>query len=195
MPVGERGARVLRAFDAPAHRYGPGHRGVDLPARVGAEVRSASAGRVTYAGLLAGRPVVAVRWERYQVAYEPVRAAVRVGARVRPGDILGTVAAGTHCGGRPCVHWGVRENGRYLNPLPLVTARVRLLPLRAREPVSVLPLPQAGAQAGPATRPEGLAETTSDTGDHRRTWWGAGAAALAAAGTAVRRRRATPGGR
>ncbi|MBC7373849.1 MAG: M23 family peptidase, partial [Frankiales bacterium] len=55
------GAReVGRPFAPPASRYSAGHRGVDLPAPAGTAVRAAGAGRVSYAGLLAGRGVVVV---------------------------------------------------------------------------------------------------------------------------------------
>ncbi|MGI8535130.1 MAG: hypothetical protein ACR2K2_01275, partial [Mycobacteriales bacterium] len=55
---------VSRPFDPPATRYSAGHRGADLPGDPGSVVRAAGAGRVSYAGLLAGRGVVVVvHWE------------------------------------------------------------------------------------------------------------------------------------
>lgn len=125
--------RLTRAFHAPSGPYAAGHRGVDLSSRVGAHVRSASPGRVAYAGLLAGRPVVAVHYRHWRISYEPVRPAVAVGAIVTAGQHLGTLAAGTHCR-VPCLHWGVREAGRYVNPWRLVAGRVRLLPAVSRFP-------------------------------------------------------------
>ncbi|WP_234312918.1 peptidoglycan DD-metalloendopeptidase family protein [Streptomyces seoulensis] len=58
-PVGTRPA-VLRGWEPPATVYAAGHRGVDLAAAPGAPVRAVAAGRVSYAGRVAGRGVVAV---------------------------------------------------------------------------------------------------------------------------------------
>jgi murein DD-endopeptidase MepM/ murein hydrolase activator NlpD len=43
-------APIVREFRAPAHRYGPGHRGLDFAVEPVAAVRAAGAGRVTFAG-------------------------------------------------------------------------------------------------------------------------------------------------
>ncbi|MFD8814436.1 peptidoglycan DD-metalloendopeptidase family protein, partial [Streptomyces sp. NPDC059627] len=58
-PVGVR-PPVLRGWEPPATVYGPGHRGVDLAASAGEPVRAVAAGRVSYAGRVAGRGVVSV---------------------------------------------------------------------------------------------------------------------------------------
>ncbi len=49
-----------RTFRPGVTRYAPGHRGVDLVGEAGAAVLAAGAGRVAYAGPLAGRGVVVV---------------------------------------------------------------------------------------------------------------------------------------
>ncbi len=51
---------VVAGFDPPLSAYGAGHRGVDLAGAPGQQVRAAAAGRVTFAGSLAGRGVVVV---------------------------------------------------------------------------------------------------------------------------------------
>src|SRR4029453_7120872 len=81
---------VTRLFDPPADPYGPGHRGVDLAGTPGGPVLAAGAGVVVYAGVLAGRGVVSVDHPGgLRTTYEPLTVAVRAGAAVAPGALLG----------------------------------------------------------------------------------------------------------
>ena len=125
---------VERGFDPPRSAYGPGHRGVDLRASVGQEVLAAGPGRVSYAGLLAGRGVVTVTHTGgLRTTYEPVVPSVRVGTTVARGAVLGTLSTGhASCRRGSCLHWGLLRGQVYLNPLSLVTAGdIRLLPVGA----------------------------------------------------------------
>lgn len=141
---------VTRAFTPPAHRYGVGHRGVDLPTTPGAEVRAAGAGRVSYAGLLAGRGVLVVVHGSLRTTYEPVTATVPLGTPVAAGEVVGRVEAGhAGCPARACLHWGLLRGEDYLDPRRLVEpGPVRLLPLGSSG-AAAGPVPQAPA-AGPA---------------------------------------------
>lgn len=122
---------VVTPFDPPLTRYGSGHRGVDLAGRAGQKVRAAVAGRVTFAGSLAGRSVVVVTHGASRTTYEPVKAEVKVGALVGAGEVLGTLQPfASHCAPAVCLHWGLIEGETYLDPLTLVgRGPVRLLPL------------------------------------------------------------------
>lgn len=124
---------VVRGFDPPSSLWGAGHRGVDLLGRVGEPVHTALAGRITFAGSLAGRGVVVVEHGGRRTTYEPVAAAVKVGQSVSRGQVIGTLElAQSHCFPRACLHWGlIRDRGDvYLDPLVLVGGGpVRLLPL------------------------------------------------------------------
>src|SRR5262245_48381380 len=64
--------RVVRDYDPPPRPWLRGHRGVDLAARPGQPVYAAGAGRVGYAGRLAGRGVVAVVHGPLRTSYLPV---------------------------------------------------------------------------------------------------------------------------
>ena len=123
---------VSAPFRAPAHAYGPGHRGVDLAGEPGVAVLAARGGAVVFAGPVGGRPVVSVQHDDgLRTTYEPVLPAVRAGAVVAAGDVLGALLAG-HAGcPAACLHWGVRrDRTEYLDPLVLLRpARVRLLPV------------------------------------------------------------------
>jgi murein DD-endopeptidase MepM/ murein hydrolase activator NlpD len=47
-----------------------------------------------------------------------VISALQVGERVALGQVIGQVGQGGHC--RGCLHWGLREGKKYLNPLLLL---------------------------------------------------------------------------
>jgi murein DD-endopeptidase MepM/ murein hydrolase activator NlpD len=147
-------------FDPPASDYGPGHRGVDLVADVGALVRAVAAGRVTFAGRVGGTPVVTVDHGRERSTYQPVRARVKVGDAVRAGQVIGTLLGSpSHCAGA-CLHLGRLAGEDYLDPLELLGgARFRLIDPKGRPPA---PPPGAGDGSlhrpvgGPVTSPFGM---------------------------------------
>lgn len=121
---------IARGYDPPAQPWLAGHRGVDLAAPAGTVVLAAGRGVVTYAGMLAGRGVVAVSHGELRTTYEPVIATVGVGEHVEAGQPIGTLgAAGSHCAPAACLHWGLLRGESYRDPLELLGGRVRLLPL------------------------------------------------------------------
>jgi murein DD-endopeptidase MepM/ murein hydrolase activator NlpD len=127
------GLAVTRPFEAPAHAYGPGHRGADLSAAPGTPVLAAGDGVVVFAGMVAGRPVASIDHAGgLRTTYEPVEPTVGTGQRVARGSPIGTLVAGhAGCPADACLHWGLRRGETYLDPLRLLAVRVRLLPLRA----------------------------------------------------------------
>ncbi|MFJ9111844.1 peptidoglycan DD-metalloendopeptidase family protein [Streptomyces sp. NPDC102283] len=153
---------VLRGWEPPAGPYGPGHRGVDLEAGPGARVLAAAGGRVSFAGRVAGRGVVAVEVADsgsppLRTTYEPVRALVEEGASTRAGQPVGVLEEGPfHCA-EGCLHWGLRRGDAYLDPLSLLPPS-----LLRRGPSRLLPVfgvPEPGAvrvsrshRAGPSRR-------------------------------------------
>ncbi|MFC6878936.1 M23 family metallopeptidase [Actinomadura yumaensis] len=120
--------RVVRGFSPPDVAWLPGHRGVDLAARPGQAVYAAGPGRVSYAGRLAGRGVVAITHGVLRTTYLPVRPSVRRGREVSLGARIGIIEEGPYHCSTPCLHWGLLRGSVYLDPLSLVNARVRLLP-------------------------------------------------------------------
>ena len=125
---------MVRAFQAPASPFGPGHRGVDLSAPAGTPVLAAADGTVVYAGAVAARTLVSVEHRGgIRTTYEPVAPTVTAGRPVRRGEVIGHLQEG-HCA-TPCLHWGARRGHEYLDPLRLVSwGRVRLLPLNPAVP-------------------------------------------------------------
>ena len=123
---------VVHGFDPPDVTWGAGHRGVDLLGATGQRVRSALPGRVAYVGTIAGVGVVVVDHGAVRTTYQPVEAGVARGEQVDAGDAIGALEwFGTHCLPAACLHWGLIEGDRYLDPLTLVGGPrpVRLLPL------------------------------------------------------------------
>lgn len=123
--------QVARGFLAPATRYGAGHRGIDIRASPSEDIRAPSDGVVSFAGSVAGRPVLSISHPGDLISsLEPVLATVSRGDSVSAGMSIGSVANGGHCDGS-CVHFGVRLHGEYVSPLLYLAGvpRAVLLPL------------------------------------------------------------------
>ena len=125
---------LVRGYEAPAGRFGPGHRGVDLAAAPGAAVGAPASGRVAFAGGVAGTTWVSIEVAPgVLVTLGPLRAlAVGGGQRVGAGTRLADLAPG-HAGAwhSTTLHLGLRVDGEYVDPLPWLTGfgRPRLAPL------------------------------------------------------------------
>ncbi len=124
--------RVVSPFRAPPTPYKAGHRGIDVLVEPAATVVAAAPGTVSFAGMVAGRGVVAIdHGDGVVSAIEPVAASVAQGDVVSSGDVIGTVTQGGHCTG-DCAHFGVRVHGEYVSPFLFLGGlpRAVLLPLR-----------------------------------------------------------------
>lgn len=99
-----------------------GHRGVDLGASDGV-VLSPADGVVVFVGTVVDRPVLTIdHGDGLVSSFEPVTASVSEGDSLEAGQEVGRISTEPHCP-TLCVHWGVRENGEYVNPLPFVSDR------------------------------------------------------------------------
>jgi murein DD-endopeptidase MepM/ murein hydrolase activator NlpD len=122
--------RLEQSFVAPAHEYGPGHRGVDLRPLGGDVVVAPAAGVVAFSGQVAGRGILTIDHGGGLVTtLEPVASELAAGTPVPGGAEVGTVSTGGHAA-PGTVHFGVRLNGDYINPLLLLggVPRAVLLP-------------------------------------------------------------------
>lgn len=153
------GGPIVRAFDPPDQPWLAGHRGIDLLASPGSPVVAVLAGRVSFAGRIAGQGVVVVTHGDTRTTYEPVRAAVRVGQPVGAGDLLGELEANDHCAVGTCLHLGWLRGQTYLDPADLFAAGgLRLLPKGSAEVADRLAaerdaLLSSGAAPGLLSRP------------------------------------------
>ena len=72
-------------------------------------------------GFVVDRPVLTVdHGNGLRSSFEPVESTHRPGDAVREGSVVGRTLPG-HCGGTPCLHWGLRRGDQYLNPVAFVT--------------------------------------------------------------------------
>ena len=107
---------VTDPFRAPAHRYGPGNRGIEYRTKPGAAVRAARAGRVAVVGDVAGRLVVALEHaDGRRTTYTGLAAvSVTPSLAVTSGQRIGTAGS--------ALHFGVKVDGTYVDPAPLFDA-------------------------------------------------------------------------
>ena len=130
------GFRLDRPYEAPAHAYGPGHRGIDLRPVGAPEVRAPAAGIVAFSGQVAGRGILTIDHGNGLVTtLEPIQTTLHAGDAVARGDPVGAIALGGHTAAG-AVHFGVRRNGEYINPQLLLggVPRAVLLPCCADAP-------------------------------------------------------------
>lgn len=119
---------VLRPFEKPPRPWQRGHRGVDLAGAAPATVLSPADGVVSFAGTVVDRGVLSIDHGGGRVSsFEPVTTDLVRGQRVSGGQAVATldgIGPGPprgHC--RGCLHWGVRVDGEYVDPLSFVTDR------------------------------------------------------------------------
>jgi len=122
--------RLVRPYAAPAHEYGPGHRGIDLAPVGDGPVRAPADGVVAFAGDVAGRTVLTIdHGDGLVTTLEPVVTELSPGSAVARGDEVARVSSGGHTDDG-AVHFGVRLHGEYINPMVLLggVPRAVLLP-------------------------------------------------------------------
>ncbi len=127
---------VIRPFDPPASPYGSGHRGIDIGAPYGTQVLSPAPGVVTFAGPVGGRFFVSVDHGGGMAStYSWVSGvALRKGDAVSVGTVLAWTGEGHPGSSLPHLHFGVKRDGAYIDPLDVlspgsVVGLIRLAPL------------------------------------------------------------------
>ena len=136
-------AEVVREFEAPAHRFGAGHRGLDYGVRPGTPVMASGAGTVSFAGPVAGDGLfITIQHGRgISTTYSYLsRVDVSRTDQVAQGQVIGASGQG-HPGESPGLHFGAKLNGEYIDPRLLlgdfddITELLQLTPqLRAAHP-------------------------------------------------------------
>jgi murein DD-endopeptidase MepM/ murein hydrolase activator NlpD len=114
-------SRFSRSRLHPVLKYARAHNGVDYGAPAGAPVVSVASGLVSFAGWTGGggRTVRVRHSSGYESEYlhlSAIAAGIRVGTRVGQGEHLGNVGS-TGLATGPHLHYGLRRDGRYVNPI------------------------------------------------------------------------------
>ena len=119
--------RIVGAYDAPAKQWLPGHRGVDLQARMRDVILAPADGTIAFSGKVAGKSVVTLRHGanvgNVTSTFEPAVTTLVVGTAVVKGERFARVeGASEHCSDQ-CLHWGLKGVGRdYSDPSNRVEA-------------------------------------------------------------------------
>jgi murein DD-endopeptidase MepM/ murein hydrolase activator NlpD len=105
----------------PVLKYTRAHNGVDYAAPSGAPVGSVASGTVTFAGWTGGggRTVRVRHASGYESEYmhlSSIADGIRPGAHVGQGELVGRVGM-TGLATGPHLHYGLRRDGRYVNPV------------------------------------------------------------------------------
>jgi murein DD-endopeptidase MepM/ murein hydrolase activator NlpD len=105
----------------PVLNYRRAHNGVDYAASTGAPVVAVASGIVTFAGWTGGggRTVKLRHASGYESEYlhmSSIATGIRAGARVGQGELVGRVGATGLVTG-PHLHYGLKRNGSYVNPV------------------------------------------------------------------------------
>ncbi|WP_296666040.1 M23 family metallopeptidase [Demequina sp.] len=131
--------RAVALFVPPPQRWAAGHRGIDLAAAPYQAVVAPADGIVAFAGPVVGRGVITIDHGGGLISsLEPVENAAAAGTPVGRGEPVAVVAqTAGHCAPATCVHWGVRVDGAYVDPLDLLMGfgPVRLMPIRSARAV------------------------------------------------------------
>jgi murein DD-endopeptidase MepM/ murein hydrolase activator NlpD len=127
---------VIRGFDPPSTPFGAGHRGIDISAPVGTPVLAPAPGVVAFAGAVAGHLFVTVDHGGGLSSTSSWVSAVlvREGDAVARGSVVALTGTGHPGIEPPHLHFGVRQDGVYVDPLaslapPSLVGLIRLAPL------------------------------------------------------------------
>jgi murein DD-endopeptidase MepM/ murein hydrolase activator NlpD len=127
---------IIRGFDPPASPYGSGHRGIDIAAPAGTIVRAPAPGVVSFSGNVGGHLFVTIDHGGgllSTASFLSERLVLR-GDTVVQGQSIGRSGSGHQGDLQANLHFGVRLNGTYVDPLDYLTPAsvvdmIRLAPI------------------------------------------------------------------
>lgn len=121
---------IERYFEPPPTPYAAGNRGVDIRTEPQTPIRAPQDGVVHFSGKINNVGIVSINHNHLKTTFQPIDSIVVAGQAIKRNQIIGYVAVeGSHCIPDTCLHWGLIEEKRYLNPLSILVSKVRLLPI------------------------------------------------------------------
>lgn len=148
---------ILQAFDPPANPYGSGHRGIDVGAAVGTAIVAPAAGVVSFAGKVGGQLFLTLAHggALQSTASWLSDVVVHKGDVVTEGQVVAHTGWGHAADPLPHLHFSVRLDGAYVDPLEYLTSMdvsslIRLAPIGAVAAPSPVATAVGGA-VGPLT--------------------------------------------
>lgn len=125
-PIPDFEDRHFPNFYLPATKWGSGHRGIDMQLERSEVLTSPFDGTVHFQGKVVNREVLTLRSQSGLLAsFEPLCSELTVGDKVKKGQAIGKLCEGyadykSHC--ENCIHFSVRSDYGYLNPLLFVSS-------------------------------------------------------------------------
>lgn len=119
----------LRLPVIPWPDWQPGHRGLDIQAPVDTEVFSPIDGEIIWSGRIGrnfGVTIAGPLMTKHTIT--GIDSQLNIGQKVRRGQFIGWSITSQHCENLDCIHWSVRQKGRYLDPRWLLKPIVYRLP-------------------------------------------------------------------
>jgi len=134
---------IVRGYDPPDSPYGSGHRGIDIATPVGSVVLAPDDGVVTFAGKVGGRLFLTIDHGGgvTSTCSWLTSVLVRKNDRVSRDQPVAATGWGHTDLAVPHLHFGVRLDGAYADPLtylgaPAVSTMIRLAPLDTPAPMA-----------------------------------------------------------
>lgn len=114
---------ILRDYNPPEKRWQPGHRGVDMKATPGEEIRASADGVVHFAGSISAMTSVSIlHADGIRTTYQPIETTLKSGDPIVAGQVIGRLTVSPRHP-EPGLHWGALRGRDYLNPLDLIRRR------------------------------------------------------------------------
>ena len=122
----------LRMPVIPWPNWKPGHRGLDIQAPADTEVFAPANAVVSWVGRIGKSSGITFdAGSSIEHTITGVESPLAIGERVRQGQFIGWAITNQHCENLDCIHWSVRQRGRYIDPRWLLKSIVYRLPRRA----------------------------------------------------------------
>ncbi len=119
----------LRTPVIPWPDWKPGHRGLDIQAPADTEVFAPVKGEVTWVGRIGKNFGITINaGSSIKHTITGVESPLEIGDAVFQGQFIGWSIISNHCENLDCIHWSVRQNGRYIDPRWLLKPIVYRLP-------------------------------------------------------------------